>query len=184
MRSYIERAQDFIQQIYPYIGQWENPWDIKDDIDCFNRTNSRKVIMKHGIARIALITSDYVVKYDFDKEEVAEVGGCEAEVALYAEAVKDGFDYLFAEITPYHYHGHDFYIMPRIRGINGNNWNHADYYMTDEENAWCDDHHLSDLHCNNYGFRKGKVCIIDYACSLEETDGESEYDTSSEVSMS
>ena len=175
MRSYIERAQDFIAQIFPYIGEWNDPWSIGYDVADFNEHCHRKVIMKHGIARIALITSDYVVKYDFDKEEVAEVGGCEAEVELYAEAVKDGFGYLFAEITHYPYRGHDFYIMPRIRGINGDSWDHADVYMTDEENAWCDDHHLSDLHCNNYGFRKGKVCIIDYACHLsEESESDSE----------
>ena len=178
MRSYIERAKDFIAQIFPYVGKWENPWDIINDIDDFNKQNSRKVIMKHGIARIALITSDYVVKYDFDKDEVEEVGGCEAEVELYAEAVKDGFAYLFAEITPYCYHGRNFYIMPRIRGINGDGWYYADHYMTDEENEWCDDHHLSDLHCNNFGFRNGKVCIIDYACHLSEA-SESESDSES-----
>ena len=136
MRNYVERAKDFIAEIFPYIGGWNDPWNLVNDIDDFNKQNSRKVIMKHGIARIALITSDYVVKYDFDKEEVAEVGGCEAEVELYAEAVKDGFAYLFAEITPYYYHGRNFYIMPRIRGINGDRWDHADVYMTDEENDY------------------------------------------------
>ena len=169
MRSYIERAKDFVQQIYPYIGEWESPYGVSNDVDDFNEQNHRKVIMRHGIARIAFITSDYVVKYDFDPEEVAVVGGCENEVELYEVAVAEGFGYLFAEITRFPYRGRNFYIMPRIRGINGDSWNHADYYMTDEENAWCDRHNLSDLHCNNYGFRNGKVCIIDYACHLEET---------------
>lgn len=182
MRTYIERAQDFIEEISPYIGDWNDVYNISYDVDDFNKEKHRKVIMRHGIARIALITSDYVVKYDFDEEECEVVGGCENEVQLYSQAVKDGFDYLFAEITRYYHNGRNFYIMPRIRGINENNFYHADYYMTDEENRWCDDHNLSDLHCNNYGFRRGKVCIIDYACSLHETDGDSEYSTSSEVS--
>ena len=56
--------------------------------------------------------------------------------------------------------------------------------MTDEENDWCDEHSLSDLHGNNYGFRNGKICIIDYACHLEDTYDNSEYDTESEVSES
>ena len=168
MRNYVERAQDFIKQIFPYIDNWNNPFDIVDDIENFNEENNRKVIMRHGLSRIALITSDYVVKYDFDPSEVECIGGCEAEVKLYSQAVQDGFAYLFAEITHYPYRGHDFYIMPRIRGINGDSWNYADYYMTDEENAWCDEHSLSDLHCNNYGFRNGKICIVDYACHLEE----------------
>ena len=40
----------------------------------------------------------------------------------------------------------------------------AEDYMSAEEKAWCNRHHLSDLHGNNYGFRKGHVCIVDYAC--------------------
>ena len=185
MRSYVERAKDFIQEIFPYLdGEMLDPYEVSDCVEIFNEERHRKVIMRHGIARIALITSDYVVKYDFDEEECECVGGCKAEVALYAEAVKDGFAYLFAEITHYAYKGHDFYIMPRIRGINGDSWSHADEFMTDEENAWCDKYSLSDLHCNNYGFRNGKVCIVDYACHLQETDYESEYDTESEVSGS
>lgn len=185
MRSYIERAKDFIQQIFPYLdGEWTNPYDVDCNVDAFNEDYNRKVVMRHGIARIALITSDYVVKFDFDEDECSQVGGCQAEVELYAEAQRDGFDYLFAQITHYSYNNHDFYIMPRIRGINGNRWYHADHFMTDEENDWCDEHSLSDLHGNNYGFRNGKICIIDYACHLEETDGSSYEYTTSEVSES
>lgn len=168
MRSYIERAQNFIKQIFPYLDdEWTDPYDVSCNVDIFNEEHNRKVIMRHGIARIALISSDYVVKFDFDASECACVGGCEAEVEFYAEAVKDGFAYLFVEITPYHYKGHNFYIMPRIHGIK-ESWNSADYFMTYEENEWCEKHHLSDLHCNNYGFRNGKVCIIDYACHFGE----------------
>lgn len=178
MRSYIERAQDFIKEIFPYIGEWNDPWNIGYDIDDFNKKCNRKVIMRHGIARIAFITSDYVVKYDFDKDEVEAVGGCENEVELYTKAVKDGFGYLFAEITHYHYNGHDFYIMPRIHGIGKNSWFYADAFMTPEENAWCERHHLTDLHYKNYGFRKNRICIVDYACRLEETSDYSEYSSS------
>ena len=75
--------------------------------------------------------------------------------------------------------------MPRIRGISEDNYYHADHFMTDAERDWCDRHDLSDLHCNNYGFRNGKVCIVDYACSLRETEVSSEWTTSEkEVSES
>lgn len=174
MRSYIERAKDFIVELFPYVEEWDIIYEILRNINDFNKQNNRNVIMKHGSARIALITSDYVVKYDYDHEEAEIIGGCEAEVALYAEAEKDGFAYLFAKITRFDYNGRSFYIMPRIRGVS-NGWYHADHYMTDEENYWCDKHHLSDLHCNNYGFRNGNVCIIDYACRLgEETETDCE----------
>ena len=182
MRNYVERAKDFVKEIFPFIGEWNDPYYVIDDVNEFNERHHRNVIMRHGIARIALITSDYVVKYDFDAEEVEQVGGGENEIELYAQAERDGFAYLFAKVTPFDYNGHRFYIMPRIRGINGDSWNHADYYMTEEENAWCDKHHLSDLHCNNYGFRNGKVCIVDYACRLDETS--SEYDSNESSSWS
>ena len=180
MRSYIERAKDFVRQIYPFIECAEfGMHEMIEQVELFNEQYNRKVVLRHGIARVALITSDYVVKYDYDPEEVSYVGGGEAEVAFYAIAKREGFAYLFAEITRFEYCGHLFYIMPRIRGINSDSWFHADHYMTQEEIDWCDRHRLSDLHCNNYGFRKGKVCIIDYACSLEETDySESESEVS------
>ena len=170
MRNYIERAKDFVEQIYPFLAEGDfTPFDVIDEVEEFNAQYNRKVIMRHGISRVALITSDYVVKFDFDPDEVECVGGCENEIELYAQAKRDGFAYLLAEITRFEYHDRRFYIMPRIRGINGDNWYHADHYMTDAERDWCDRMNLSDLHCNNYGFRNGKVCLIDYACHLEET---------------
>ena len=176
MRSYVERAKDFVTEIYPYLERANfGCWNTMNLIKEFNHDHSRKVLFRHGIARVALITSDYVVKYDYDPDEVACVGGGEAEVRLYAQAERDGFAYLFAKVTRYEYCGRRFYIMPLIRGISENNWHYADHFMTDTERAWCDDHHLSDLHCNNYGFRNGKVCIVDYACTCEET---SSYTTS------
>ena len=164
--------------MFPYIENCTYPYEVKNIIGYYNMNMHRKVRVSNGIARIALITSDYVVKFDYDPDEVACVGGGEAEVSLYAQAERDGFAYLFAKITRYEYSDRQFYIMPRIYGINESNWHYADYFMTDEERAWCDSHNLSDLHCKNYGFRKGKVCIVDYACSLPETDESSEWTTS------
>lgn len=164
MRSYEERAKDFIAQIFPYIERSDYDCEAMETlVDEFNKTYSRKVILKHGIARIALITSDYVVKYTYDAYEAEEAGDGENEIKLYAEAERDGFAYLFAKVTRYEYNNYVFYIMPRIHGIDPYSCIHADEHMTDEENDWCDKHHLTDLHCNNYGFRKGHVCIVDYA---------------------
>lgn len=169
MRSYVERAIDFIKQIYPYIEDDFAPWDVQKSVAVFNAEHHRRVRVNHGIARVAMITSDYVVKFDYDHEEVSVVGGGEAEVRLYAIAEQEGFAYLFAKVTRYTYCGRCFYIMPLIRGINESNWFHADHFMTDEERDWCDKHNLSDLHCNNYGFRHGRVCIVDYACTGDES---------------
>lgn len=174
MRNYVERAQDFIAEIYPYICECENVWDIRDCVKKFNFTFDRKVITKNGLSRVALLTSDYVVKFDYDPEEVDCIGGCMNEMELYAQAKAEGFAYLFAEITPFLYSGRMFFIMPRIRGIGSGNC-YAENYMTPAEKDFCRIHKLTDLHTENYGFRKGHVCIVDYACNLEYASS-SEYD--------
>ena len=162
MRSYIERAKDFITEISPFIRDWTDLFLVECDVGAFNHQKDRKVIMRHGLSRIALITSDYVVKYDFDPFEVECIGGCEAEVELYKHAVEDGFAYLFAEITHYNYEGKDFYIMPRVRGIGTGDCN-GYHLMSVKEKRWCEKQNLEDLHCGNYGFRNGQICIVDYA---------------------
>ena len=164
MRNYVERAKDFIKQVFPYINECDDPWEVRERIDCFNFEHDRKVKVGNGLSRIALITSDYVVKWDYDPSEVESIGGCADEVELYSVAEQEGYGYLFAEITHVTYQNRDFYVMPRINGIGRDDFNYAEDYMSAEEKAWCSRHHLSDLHGNNYGFRKGHVCIVDYAC--------------------
>ena len=174
MRSYEERAKDFIKEIFPVIEHVNTPWSVRRQISLFNAQNHRRVIVGNGLSRIALITSDYVIKWDYDEDEIDRIGGCENEMELYTLAEQEGFAYLFAKITRYRYNDRNFYIMPRIAGIGRNEWNYADNYMTEAEQNWCSDHGLTDLHCYNYGFRKGRVCIVDYACREESYSEESE----------
>ena len=174
MRSYIERAKDFIEQVYPYIRECMNPWAIHSRIELFNETFDRKVKVASGLSRIALITSDYVVKYDYDKEEVESIGGCENEEELYALAVREGVASLFAKTTRYEFADRVFYIMPLVRGVGSGRW-YAEHYMNNEEKEFCRRYKVTDLHTNNYGFVKGKVCIVDYACHLDE-ESDSGYD--------
>lgn len=174
MRNYVERAKDFVEQIYPYICTCTNPWDVRQRVLIFNANFTRAVKVGSGLSRIALITSDYVVKFDYDPEEVESIGGCDNEYELYYEAKAEGFDYLFAKITPYEYQGREFYIMPRIRGIGSGRY-YAEHYMNDEEKDFCRRYRITDLHTENYGFRNGKVCLIDYACHLSYESSD-EYD--------
>ena len=176
--DYETRAKKFLEKIFPFIeDNMFDPYYVEDAIENFNDKYNRKVKVNYGEARIALITSDYVIKYDYDDDCIEEIGGCENEIELYAQAVADGFDYLFAKTMRYNYKGYSFYIMPKINHIGEyrNLYRHADYYMTFAEKTWCEEHNLTDLHCNNYGFRKGKVCIIDYAYIEHEYDYDEEY---------
>ena len=172
MRTYEERAKDFVKMLAPLLDDCQSLYDFAEATAMFNRLYTRKVRCNHGIARVAFISSDYVVKLEYNPEEVRIVGGGENEIKMYATAEREGFAYLFAKVSPFDYHGKRFYIMPRIRGIGKYEFEYADEHMTDAENAFCDRHHICDLHCNNYGFRDGHVCIVDYACK-------SDYDSTS-----
>lgn len=167
MRSYIERAKDFVESVYPFIEKnIYNCGYVENAICKFNKRYNRKVICTNGAVRIALITSDYVVKYDYNDEEIPLLGGGEQEVRIYNRAKADGFDYLFAPITRYVYKNKYFYIMPRIYGIGKEEYDdtYADELMSEEESEYIYGLGLNDLHNYNFGFRKGKICLVDYAC--------------------
>jgi hypothetical protein len=162
--NYKIRAMRFIEQIFPYIencGEYVN--DYRKAVNRFNHTRSRRVILAHGISRVAFITSDYVVKMDYDPYEIERVGGGESEEKFYAFAKMHGFSYLFAEVTSYTYHGKTFYIMPRIGGI-GKYEDDVYWFLTSVDRDFVEDY-LYDMHNLNYGWKDGYPVIIDYACN-------------------
>ena len=161
--DYITRAKKFIPVLDKMLSDdFKNKYLIQLYIQAYNYTHRRNVIFSHGLTRYAFITSDYVIKIDYDEYEVENFGGCEQEYELYQNAVADGMDYLFAEITPFMYNDKVYYIMPRIKGI-GRTENDAMRYMNRKERQWCRSYDLMDLHYLNYGWRNKHICIIDYA---------------------
>lgn len=174
--SYEVRAQKFIQQVASYIANCTDYCDLEEAMLNFMIDNPRrKVAVSHGMARMVLITSDYVVKMDYNQDWVDSVGGGEEEIEFYSLAEREGMAYLFAKVSRYEYNGKKYYIMPRVRGINSNGWCNAYCYMTREEEAWCKSHGLCDLHALNYGFKNGKVCIFDYACSENTNEPDTDF---------
>ncbi len=163
MRDYEERAKDFLKRVYPAISNClTNPYEVEDCMDTFCEKNHRNITVCWGSARVAIITSDYVIKWEYDSDMAKLVGGFKDELSLYEKAQKDGFAYLFAEITPFTYQDFPFYIMPRIES-----WDSIDSVdgwecMTKEEANWCAEQRLSDLHDGNFGIRDGHICIFDY----------------------
>lgn len=161
MSNYVNRAVKFIHDILPYIMRDElTPRKVEMNVRDYNLDKHRHVIVNHGIGRIALLTSDYVIKFDYSK---SVWGDCQAELAMYNIAVQEHYEYLFAEITPYECEGHTWYIMPRINGI-GRYEDDAWEYISEEENDWICSHGLTDLHNLNYGWKDDHIVIIDYAC--------------------
>lgn len=166
--DYRIRAQKFIAQVYPFIRDCEYIEDYYYGINEFNRRYSnRKVMISTGSVRIAFITSDYVVKFDYDCHEAKRFGGCEDEMEFYQYAKQEGYEYLFAEIIPYQYLDIIFYIMPRIHGIGCKK--SCDHYVQDflsEDELDFVESTLWDMHDQNYGWKNNHPVIIDYACNI------------------
>lgn len=160
----MERATDFVNEIAAYLEPYMNTdfmsvFGIERAVATFNTVNHRKVLMRYGAARVALITSDYVVKFDYDKDNVDVCGGCENEMENYQRARAGGYEYLLAKITRVEALGHYFYIMPRVRFIG----KYDDFVgLTEEEEDWVNDN-LYDMHVNNFGVMDGHTVIVDYA---------------------
>ena len=129
--DYRIRAERFIAEIYPYICEFPTSrMYYRKAIARFNHEHhNRRVECSNGAVRIALITSDYVVKFDYEPEEAHEYGGCEDEVNFYQFATEMGFQHLFAEVTPFVYKGHMFCIMPRVNGIERYEGRYAEEFM-------------------------------------------------------
>ena len=166
--DYRIRAKKFLKSIFPYIDGYM--WDFDDvcyQVEKYNEDKKRHVIVSCGSARIALIISDYVIKWDYDDTCVKEIGGCNDEYHAYQEAAKAGYEYLLAEATLIEYNGISFMIMPRIKNIGRiNNGGDIAIYLTRDEYKWVRKFN-KDIHSYNWGIRNGKACLIDYAFSQE-----------------
>jgi len=166
--DYRVRASRFIKSVMPYIENVLFDFsEVEERIAEYNRDHSRKVEVMYGAARIALITSDYVVKWDYDEECARDLGGCMDEYDAYLYAKSKGYDYLLAETSLVVVHGQVFSIMPRIRNIGPTHHKgEINQYLTTDELKWVHEFDR-DIHHYNWGIRHGKACIIDYAMTEE-----------------
>lgn len=167
--DYRSRAIRFLRAIIPYLdNDIFNPDEVEEKICEFNRAKNRKIVVSWGSARIALITSDYVIKWDYDRDNVHEIGGCADEYYAYQQAKEQGFGYLLAESTLIMVNDIEFSIMPRISYV-GPQYHYKgsiENYLTEEEFDWLT-RFSKDLHHYNWGIRQGKACVIDYAMTNE-----------------
>ena len=168
MTPYYCRAEKFIAKFFPFISDCKDIDDYRDAVGYFNMIYHRNVVFHYGATRMAFVSSDYVIKMNRTDEEALdfmdEFGECERELRLYIAAKNDKFDYLFAEVIKFIYKDVAFYIMPRVHSI-GRTYNNAYIYMTHEEDEWCNNMGLGDLHFNNYGWVDGHIRIFDYAAN-------------------
>lgn len=164
--DYKARAFNFFKALYPYIEKYlDKPYTCAQAVEIFNAEKHRKVRVSWGSVRVAFITSDYVIKYDYDKMDAKRYGGCKDEEKFYNFAKEKGFEGLFAEISSFEYMGHTFYVMPRINMRANQEGERAEYYLEGDERDFVDEY-LYDLHEENFGWKNNHVVIFDYAYNV------------------
>ena len=164
--DYKVRAFNFLKSLYPYIeNSLNDPYECADKVMAFNEEKHRKVGIAWGSVRVAFISSDYVVKYDYDEVYAKRYGGCEDEEEFYNFAKEKGFENLFAEISSFEYMGRTFYVMPRINMRASQEGERAEWYLEGAERDFVDEY-LYDLHDENFGWKNNHPVIFDYAFNV------------------
>ena len=164
--DYEVRAQQFIKEFAPYLKgirvSKSNSYKVREAVRKFNADKNRNIKVASGASRIALITSDYVVKLDFG---TTWAGNSATEMRGYEQAKKDGYEYLLAKISLYKCRNRKFYIMPRARVAETLTWKGQKrlwYKLTEDEQRYIRNN-FEDLHDSNWGSLHGRPVLIDYA---------------------
>ena len=164
--DYEVRAQQFIKEFAPYLKgirvSKSNSYKVREAVRKFNADKNRNIKVASGASRIALITSDYVVKLDFG---TTWAGNSATEMRGYEQAKKDGYEYLLAKISLYKCRNRKFYIMPRARVAETLTWQGQKklwYKLTEDEQRYIRNN-FEDLHDSNWGSLHGRPVLIDYA---------------------
>ena len=163
MRTYEERAMDFIKELYEVKGKntVKKKYGVRRIVAEYLYLHTRRrVKVEEGAARTAIITSDYVIKIDTGYPDT--YGGCEQEMEFYDYACDNGMEHLLAKPTRFCYKRMVFYIYPRA-SVYASMKHSRRWYgeLTYDEQSFVDE--ICDLHAGNIGFLHGRLCIIDYA---------------------
>lgn len=162
--DYVTRARKFVKEIAPMMDNRRDFYSVADAVREYETKHThRKVMFCHGAVRCVIITSDYVIKWDYDTESAKEYGGCVAESRLWKKLKDSEYADLFAPITCIRESGHYWYVMPCING--GTPKHRISYYVNEDVTDFLDSNHICDLHCKNWRLVRGKPVIFDYACS-------------------
>jgi len=169
--DYTVRAEKFIHNFYEWfvdnygVGMWDDLGIIYDAVDTYNEIYNRKIKVFNGAVRVTLVTSDYVVKWDYGTEEDIEIyGGCEQEAENYETIVAGSrYEHYFAKVTRVYEGNMMFIIMPRIGRVEYTSKTRELYECIPKcEWMWIQKR-FGDLHRGNWGLKNGHPIITDYA---------------------
>lgn len=158
--NYIVRATKFMESFYPYMRKYR----IDLAVNRFNEEHHRVVRLCSGSVRHVLVTSDYVVKWNYHNGNSKCFGGCHEEYLRYQQIKNGEYSYLFAVITPIRVKGRIFYVMPRISRLAEEDEYIEDVLNSEELEYIFDILGIGDIHNENWGYLHNQPIIIDYAC--------------------
>ena len=159
--DYKVRAEKFAHVLVKLFEDCEDVNDFYQAVSEYKRSHRCAMKIDNGVSRVAIMRSDYVIKFHRRQDFRDFAGDSYSERKVYEKAVADGYAYLLAETTLINVDGVEVAIMPRIRHVgNTSLWD----CTTPKERAWIREN-IDDLHSGNFGRRGNKICIVDYACA-------------------
>lgn len=164
--DYITRAIKFYNTIARDIQNFEKPEEYKEYFAYYNMHHYRNVKIANGCARVAIITSDYVIKLDCGDPDY--YGGCAEEVRAYKRACIRGVQGAFAPITEI---APGVYVMPKCKCNYCNGWDDEPYTVEQFYRGLSRDEKkfvsgfIYDIHEGNIGKLHKKIVLVDYAAN-------------------
>lgn len=164
--NYQMHAYHYIRALYTYVRDWTYWQDIQIAIDKVYLDTGESAEVTSGSSRIVVIGKDFVIKWDYDFENIKSIGGCEDEFRVYKRSLSSGYSHLLAPVYRIYYRNRYFFVMPRIDNIGPEAHDHKDIneFVTCDEYNWLWEN-IGDLHSWNWGLDEfNNPIIIDYAC--------------------
>lgn len=163
--SYQIRAKKTWEALKPYLVGCTNLFKYERAVYRFNCDKHRNVHFCSGSTRICFISADYVIKMDYDKDQVSIWGGCQSEYDNYDFACVNGCDGAFCPIEKI---DENVYVMPRAKMADWDDESILDEFWRDctDEEYWYVQENIKDIHNQNVGHYKGRVVLIDYAACV------------------
>lgn len=161
---YKDNAREFLKEFVPIL---EKTMGFGSAVRAYNygKIKAHQVSMNCGATRVAILGSDFVVKFDYgDRFNIREFGGCATEYRFYRSTLAHDKSYLpcLMEMSKIKVYNHYYYIMPKATRVGNTSYRR----FSAEERRWLNNR-VWDLHKGNLGVFNGRAVVIDYACVIE-----------------
>lgn len=164
--TYQMRAYRYLRVLFHYVNDWTYWRNVQNAAAKVYDDTGEQANVTSGSSRIVVVGKDFVIKWDYDFENIETIGGCEDEFHVYKRSLSTGYAYLLAPIFRIYYRNRFFFIMPRINHIGDeeHEYKAINEFITEDEYDWLRDN-IGDLHSWNWGLDEfNNPIIIDYAC--------------------